>query len=437
MNFLIKSAQGLKGEITIPGDKSISHRSIILSSLAEGTSKIYGLLEGADCLTTIEVFRNMGIKIVNEEGVYSIEGNGLRGLEAPQKPLDFGNSGTSIRLCSGILSAQNFQSTLVGDSSLSSRPMQRIVEPLTGMGAKITSNNGTLPLNISPTDSLQSIDYLLPVASAQVKSCVMLAALYAEGVTKIEEGSVTRDHTENMFKQFGIPLNIENSDSKKSISLGNINSINPTNINICGDFSSAAFFIVAGLICPESELLIKNVGINKTRIGLLHALRHMGANIQLINQTGSIEPTADISVKSSNLKGITLNTNLVANMIDEMPVFFIAAALSDGVTIVKDAKELRTKESDRLQAMADSLSSFGVKHDLEEDGIKIYGLGSKGVLNSTNINSHGDHRIAMASAIGSLRSENEVNVLDCINVNTSFPNFVDTCKEIGIEIEQS
>ena len=437
MNFLIKSGQGLKGEITIPGDKSISHRSIILSSLAEGTSKIHGLLEGEDCLATIEVFRNMGIKIINEEGIYSIEGNGLRGLDAPQKPLDFGNSGTSIRLCSGILSAQNFQSTLVGDSSLSSRPMQRIVEPLTDMGAKITSNNGTLPLNISPTDSLKSIDYLLPVASAQVKSCIMLAALYAEGVTKIQEGAVTRDHTENMFKQFGIPVNVESSDGKKSISLSNIKSINPTDINICGDFSSAAFFILAGLICPESELLIKNVGINKTRIGLLHALRHMGANIQLLNQTENIEPTADILVKSSNLKGITLNTNLVANMIDEMPVFFIAAALSDGVTIVKDAKELRTKESDRLQAMADSLSSFGVKHDLEEDGIKIYGLGSKGVLNSTNINSHGDHRIAMASAIGSLRSKNEVNILDCINVNTSFPNFVDTCKEIGIEIEQS
>ena len=437
MNFLIKSGQGLKGEITIPGDKSISHRSIILSSLAEGTSKIHGLLEGEDCLATIEVFRNMGIKIINEEGVYSIEGNGLRGLDAPQKPLDFGNSGTSIRLCSGILSAQNFQSTLVGDSSLSSRPMQRIVEPLTDMGAKITSNNGTLPLNISPTDSFKSIEYLLPVASAQVKSCIMLAALYAEGVTKIEERAVTRDHTENMLKQFGIPVNVENSDGKKRISLGNINSINPTDINICGDFSSAAFFILAGLICPESELLIKNVGINKTRIGLLHALRHMGANIQLLNQTENIEPTADILVKSSNLKGITLNTNLVANMIDEMPVFFIAAALSDGVTIVKDAKELRTKESDRLQAMADSLSSFGVKHDLEEDGIKIYGLGSKGVLNSTNINSHGDHRIAMASAIGSLRSKNEVNILDCINVNTSFPNFVDTCKEIGIEIEQA
>jgi len=437
MNFLIKSGQGLKGEITIPGDKSISHRSIILSSLAEGTSKIHGLLEGEDCLATIEVFRNMGIKIINKEGVYSIEGNGLRGLDAPLKPLDFGNSGTSIRLCSGILAAQNFRSTLVGDSSLSSRPMQRIVEPLTDMGAKITSNKGTLPLNISPTDSLKSIDYLLPVASAQVKSCIMLAAIYAEGITRIEEGAVTRDHTENMFEQFGIPLNVENSDGKKSISLGNINYINPTDINICGDFSSAAFFILAGLICPKSEILIKNVGINKTRIGLLHALRHMGANIQLINQTESIEPTADISVKSSNLKGITLNTNLVANMIDEMPVFFIAAALSDGVTIVEDAKELRTKESDRLQAMAEALSSFGVKYDLEEDGIKIYGLGPKGVLNSTNINSYGDHRIAMASAIGSLRSENESNVLDCINVNTSYPNFVDTCIEIGIEIEQS
>ena len=434
MNFLIKSGEGLRGEITIPGDKSISHRSIILSSLAEGTSKIYGLLEGADCLTTIEVFRNMGIKIVNEEGVYCIEGNGLRGLEAPQKPLDFGNSGTSIRLCSGILSAQNFQSTLVGDSSLSSRPMQRIVEPLTGMGAKITSNNGTLPLNISPTDSLQPIDYLLPVASAQVKSCIMLAALYAEGVTKIEEGSVTRDHTENMFKQFGIPLNIENSDSKKSISLGSINSINPTNINICGDFSSAAFFIVAGLICPESELLIKNVGINKTRIGLLHALRHMGANIQLINQTESIEPTADISVKSSNLKGITLNTNLVANMIDEMPAFFVAAALAEGITVVKDAKELRTKESDRLQAMADSLNAFGIKNELSKDGIVIHGIGSEGTLNSAEIDSYGDHRIAMASAIGSLRSDGVVKILDCVNVNTSFPNFIDVCREVGIDI---
>ena len=437
MDFLIKSGHSLKGEITVPGDKSISHRSIILSSLSDGTSKISGLLEGEDCLATIEVFRNMGINIVKEGGIYSIEGKGLKGLEDPEKPLDFGNSGTSIRLCSGILSAQKFKSTLIGDSSLSSRPMQRIVEPLTAMGAKITSKNGTLPLEISPTDSLKSINYSLPVASAQVKSCIMLSALYAEGETKIEESAVTRDHTENMFEHFGIPLEIENSEGKKLIYISNVDYINPTDISICGDFSSASFFILAALICPESELLIKNVGINKTRIGLLHALRHMGANIQLLNQTENIEPTADILVKSSNLKGIILNKNLVANMIDEMPVFFIAAALSDGITIVKDAKELRTKESDRLQAMADALSSFGIKHDLEEDGIKIYGLGPKGVLKSTNISSYGDHRIAMASAIASLRSENKLKVHDCVNVNTSYPNFIDTCKEIGIEIEQS
>ena len=437
MDFLIKSGQNLKGVITVPGDKSISHRSIILSSLAVGTSKIRGLLEGEDCLATIEVFRNMGINIVKERGIYSVEGKGLRGLEDPEKPLDFGNSGTSIRLCSGILSAQSFESTLIGDSSLSSRPMQRIVEPLTAMGANITSKNGTLPIEISPTDSLKSINYSLPIASAQVKSCIMLSALYAEGVTTIEENVVTRDHTENMFKHFGIPLEMVDLEGKKRINLTSIDSINPTDIKICGDFSSASFFILAALICPKSELLIKNVGINKTRIGLLHALRHMGANIQLLNQTENIEPTADILVKSSNLKGIILNTNLVANMIDEMPVFFIAAALSEGITIVKDAKELRAKESDRLQAMAEALSSFGLKYDLEEDGIKIYGLGSTGILNSTNISSYGDHRIAMASAIASLRSDDKVRVLDCLNVNTSYPNFVDTCKEIGIDIKQS
>ena len=436
MDFLIKSGQNLKGVITVPGDKSISHRSIILSSLAVGTSKIRGLLEGEDCLATIEVFRNMGINIVKERGIYSVEGKGLRGLEDPEKPLDFGNSGTSIRLCSGILSAQSFESTLIGDSSLSSRPMQRIVEPLTAMGANITSKNGKLPIEISPTDSIKSINYSLPIASAQVKSCIMFSALYAEGVTTIEENVVTRDHTENMFKHFGIPVEMEYLEGKKRINLTSIDSINPTDIKICGDFSSASFFILAALICPKSELLIKNVGINKTRIGLLHALRHMGANIQLLNQTENIEPTADILVKSSNLKGIILNTNLVANMIDEMPVFFIAAALSEGITIVKDAKELRAKESDRLQAMAEALSSFGLKYDLAEDGIKIYGLGSKGILNSTNISSYGDHRIAMASAIASLRSDDKVRVLDCLNVNTSYPNFIDTCKEIGIQIEQ-
>lgn len=435
MNFLVKKSASLRGEIDIPGDKSISHRAIMLASLSEGRCEISGLLEGEDCLATIEVFRKMGVKISSNEGVYYIEGNGIKGLKQPMAPLDFGNSGTSIRLCSGVLSAQNFPTTLIGDSSLSSRPMQRIVEPLTLMGAKISSSqDGTLPLSILPTESLESIEYTLPVASAQVKSCIMFAGLFSKGKTKIVEETITRNHTETMFNAFGIPVEITNSGSARTISVAGIETLKPVDINICGDFSSASFFILAALISPDSEILIKNVGVNKTRIGFLHALRHMGANIEILNEVNEFEPTADILVKTSNLKGITLNTDLVANMIDEMPAFFIAAALAEGVTKVKDAKELRTKESDRLQAMANSLEAFGVKYHLSQDDIEIYGLGSEGVLKSAEINSFGDHRIAMASTIGSLRSDSETKILDCENVKTSFPNFVETCKQIGINI---
>ena len=435
MNFLVKKSASLRGEIDIPGDKSISHRAIMLASLSEGRCEISGLLEGEDCLATIEVFRKMGVKISSNEGVYYIEGNGIKGLKQPTEPLDFGNSGTSIRLCSGVLSAQNFPTTLIGDSSLSSRPMQRIVEPLTLMGAKISSSqDGTLPLSILPTESLESIEYTLPVASAQVKSCIMFAGLFSKGKTKIVEETITRNHTETMFNEFGIPVEITNSGSARTISVAGIETLKPVDINICGDFSSASFFILAALISPDSEILIKNVGVNKTRIGFLHALRHMGANIEILNEVNEFEPTADILVKTSNLKGITLNTDLVANMIDEMPAFFIAAALAEGVTKVKDAKELRTKESDRLQAMANALEAFGVKYHLSQDDIEIYGLGSEGVLKSAEINSFGDHRIAMASTIGSLRSDSETKILDCENVKTSFPNFVETCKHIGINI---
>ena len=438
MNFLVKKSASLRGEIDIPGDKSISHRAIMLASLSEGRCEISGLLEGEDCLATIEVFRKMGVKISSNEGVYYIEGNGIKGLKQPVAPLDFGNSGTSIRLCSGVLSAQNFPTTLIGDSSLSSRPMQRIVEPLTLMGAKISSSqDGTLPLSILPTESLESIEYTLPVASAQVKSCIMFAGLFSKGKTKIVEETITRNHTETMFNAFGIPGEITNSGSARTISVAGIEALKPVDINICGDFSSASFFILAALISPDSEILIKNVGVNKTRIGFLHALRHMGANIEILNEVNEFEPTADILVKTSNLKGIILNTDLVANMIDEMPAFFIAAALAEGVTKVKDAKELRTKESDRLQAMANALEAFGVKYHLSQDDIEIYGLGSEGVLKSAEINSFGDHRIAMASAICSLRSDSETKILDCENVKTSFPNFVDTCQQIGIYINQS
>ena len=438
MQFKIQKGNGLKGEITVPGDKSISHRAIMLASLAEGKSQISGFLEGEDCLATIEVFQKMGVCISKENGKFSIEGKGLKGLEDPSGYLDFRNSGTSVRLCSGVLVAQEFSSTLIGDSSLSSRPMQRITEPLGLMGANISSiDSGTLPLTIEPVNSLESIKYSLPVASAQVKSCLMLAGLYSHGITEIEEKVTTRDHTERMFEQFGIPFDVSQSKATKLIKLNKVESIKPTNIDICGDFSSASFFILAALITPNSELLLRNVGVNPTRIGFLHALRHMGANIELQNEADSSEPTADIVVRTSNLKGITLNTNLVANMIDEMPAFFIAASLAEGTTKVKGAKELRAKESDRLQAMSGVLDSFGVKFRLEEDGIVIQGLGKDGIFKASTINSHGDHRIAMAGSIGSIRANGETTILDCLNVNTSFPNFIDVCKQVGINIEAS
>ena len=438
MQFKIQKGNGLKGEITVPGDKSISHRAIMLASLAEGKSQISGILEGEDCLATIEVFQKMGVCISKENGKFSIEGKGLKGLEDPSGYLDFRNSGTSVRLCSGVLVAQEFSSTLIGDSSLSSRPMQRITEPLGLMGANISSiDSGTLPLTIEPVNSLESIKYSLPIASAQVKSCLMLAGLYSHGITEIEEKITTRDHTERMFEQFGIPFDVSQSKATKLIKLNKVEGIKPTNIDICGDFSSASFFILAALITPNSELLLRNVGVNPTRIGFLHALRHMGANIELQNEADSSEPTADIVVRTSNLKGITLNTNLVANMIDEMPAFFIAASLAEGTTKVKGAKELRAKESDRLQAMSGVLDSFGVKFRLEEDGIVIQGLGKDGIFKASTINSHGDHRIAMAGSIGSIRANGETTILDCLNVNTSFPNFIDVCKQVGINIEAS
>ncbi len=409
----------------------------MLASLAEGNSEISGVLEGEDCLATIQVFQQMGISISRQGKKFILEGNGLKGLEESSSPLDFGNSGTSVRLCSGFLAAQEFPSTLRGDSSLSSRPMTRITEPLGLMGANISSTReGTLPIKIEPVDSLKSIKYSLPVASAQVKSCLLFAGLYSQGITEIEEKVTTRDHTERMFKQFGIPIEVSKSKETKLIKLKKVKGIKPTNIDICGDFSSASFFILAALITPDSELLLRNVGVNPTRIGFLHALRHMGAKIALQNGKDSYEPSADILVRSSNLKGITLNTRLVANMIDEMPAFFIAASLAEGTTKVKEANELRTKESDRLQVMSEVLESFGVKFRLEEDGIIIYGLGKKGIFKASEINSHGDHRIAMASSIASLRADGETSILDCLNVNTSFPNFIDVCKEIGISIEE-
>ena len=436
MDYLVKPVESIEGEIRVPGDKSITHRAIMLASIADGQSKLTGVLEGEDCLATKEVFEHMGINFIKEGNDLIVKGVGINGLNEPMKALDFGNSGTGIRLCSGILIAQNFSTKLIGDSSLSERPMSRIVEPLSLMGANISSNNGMLPLNIKPTQSLNGITFPLSIASAQVKSALLLAGLYADGYTEIKEDKITRNHTETIFKEFGIPIEVNKTKNLRSIRVCKAEKIDSSDINIPGDFSSASFFILAALIAPKSHLLIKDVGINETRIGFLHAIRHMGAKIDLLNiQTGT-EPTADLLIRASKLKGITLNTKLVANMIDEMPAFFIAASLAEGTTIVKGAEELRSKESDRLQAMANALEALGVKHELNQDGMIIHGLGGDGEFLASEINSLGDHRIAMASSIASLRANGEARVLDCDNVGTSFPNFVDICRDIGIKIQE-
>ena len=436
MDYFVKPAESIKGEIKVPGDKSITHRAMMLASIASGQSRLTGVLEGEDCLATKKVFEHLGVNFIKENDDLIVEGVGIKGLRQPERELDFGNSGTGIRLSSGILVAQNFATELIGDSSLSERPMSRIVEPLSLMGANISSNQGTLPLNILPTSSLRGITFSLPVASAQVKSALLLAGLYAEGYTEVKEDKITRNHTETIFNEFGIPVEVNKSKNSRSIRVSKSDKIHPKDINIPSDFSSAAFFILAALITPKSHLRIRGVGINETRIGFLHALRHMGGKIDIQNIQNGPEPIADLLIESSKLKGITLNTKLVANMIDEMPAFFIAASLAEGTTIVKDAEELRAKESDRLEAMANALGSLGVKFKLNQDGIVIHGLGDKGQFKASEINSLGDHRIAMASSIASLRADGEVRIVDCDNVGTSFPDFIEVCGDIGIKIKE-
>ena len=436
MDYLVNPAESIKGEIKVPGDKSITHRAIMLASIASGQSRLSGVLEGEDCLSTKKVFEHMGVNFIKEDDDLIVEGVGIKGLRQPERELDFGNSGTGIRLSSGILIAQNFATELIGDSSLSERPMSRIVEPLSLMGANISSNQGMLPLNIKPTSSLKGITFSLPVASAQVKSALLLAGLYAEGYTEVKEDKITRNHTETVFNEFGIPVEVNKGKNSRSIRVSKSDKINPKDIIIPSDFSSASFFILAALITPKSHLRITGVGINETRIGFLHALRHMGGKIDIQNIQNGPEPIADLLIESSKLKGITLNTKLVANMIDEMPAFFIAASLAEGTTIVKDAEELRTKESDRLEAMANVLEALGVKFKLNQDGMVIHGLGDNGIFKAVEINSLGDHRIAMASSIASLRAEGEVRILDCDNVRTSFPDFVSVCSHIGIKIKE-
>ncbi|WP_240905793.1 3-phosphoshikimate 1-carboxyvinyltransferase [Thiorhodococcus mannitoliphagus] len=435
LKYLITPGGSLQGRLRVPGDKSISHRSIMLSAIAEGTTHIRGFLEGADSLATLAAFREMGVEIQGpEHGELSVKGVGLRGLRQPERPLDMGNSGTAMRLLAGLLAGQRFPATLVGDASLSRRPMRRVTAPLTEMGAQVlTSEAGSAPLHIQPVSSLQGIDYHLPVASAQVKSCLMLAGLYAQGDTCITETAPTRDHTERMLTAFGYEV----SRSGSRICLKGGGRLSSCDLEIPADISSAAFFMVGASIAHGSDILLESVGINPTRVGIINILRDMGANIDLTDKRmAGGEPVADIRVRSARLRGIRIPLDQVPLAIDEFPVIFVAAACADGETILTGAEELRVKESDRIQVMADGLKHLGIEAEPRADGIRILG----GELGSTDggdgIHAHSDHRIAMSFAIAGLRARGPVEVHDCANVETSFPGFARLAAQAGLQIEQ-
>ncbi len=418
----------VSGSIRVPGDKSISHRSIIFSSIAQGTSTISGFLKGEDSLKTLKAFQSMGVSIEQDGNRVKVEGVGLNGLSPPTAALDMGNSGTAMRLLIGLLSGQRFDSELIGDESLSSRPMNRAIEPLTRMGATIESRSGgRAPIYIKGQTGLKAINYDMPVASAQVKSCLLLAGIYSKGNTVVREPAPTRDHSERMLRGFG--CQVFTRDNEISISGGQ--KLKATDIDVPSDISSAAFFLVAASIAKSSSLTIEHVGVNPTRTGVIDILRLMGASIEVSNQreVGG-EPVADLKVKSAGLKGIRIPEELVPLAIDEFPVIFIAAACAEGETLLTGASELRVKESDRIQAMADGLNILGVRAIPEEDGILISG----GQINGGEIDSHGDHRIAMAFSIASIRAKAPITIHNCANVATSFPGFVELASSVGIRI---
>ena len=430
-NFLTSNSGPLKGSIKVPGDKSISHRSIMLGSIAEGVTRVSGFLEGEDSLATLNAFRDMGVQIERNGSNVVIHGVGMRGLKEPKNPLNLGNSGTSIRLMSGLLSAQNFDSKLCGDESLSTRPMGRVINPLREMGADIFGDDSRPPLTIKGGSKLSGIEYTLPVASAQIKSCLLLAGLYGEGITTVIENGISRDHTERMLRGFGYDV----ISSNNRISLLGGGSLKGCNIEVPSDISSAAFFMVAGCISKDSSITLNSVNINPTRTGVIDILKLMGGNIELLNQRLQAgELIADIKVSSSNLKGIEIPENLVPLAIDEFPVLFIAASCADGETVLTGAKELRVKESDRIQVMADGLTSLGIENHVLEDGIRI--LGGEFTKQDSSIKSHHDHRISMAFAIASVRSKFDIEIEGVDNVKTSFPNFEVLANSIGMSIKQ-
>jgi len=429
--FIAQPAHSLLGQLKVPGDKSISHRSIMLGSLAKGVTKVTGFLEGEDALSTLKAFQAMGVKIEREGDNVTIHGVGINGLKKPSEPLDLGNSGTSIRLMSGILAAQDFDCELIGDESLSKRPMSRVINPLTEMGASIDSDDGKPPLKIKGGQQLKGIHYDLPVASAQVKSCVLLAGLYAQGDTCVTEPAPTRDHTERMLKGLGYDVRVNNNQ----MCLTGGGELTATEIQVPSDISSSAFFMVAAAIAPQADVTLTGVNVNPTRTGVIDILKLMGANLTLSNECEiGGELLADIRIQSSELKGIHIPESLVPLAIDEFPAVFIAASCAQGETILTGARELRVKESDRIQVMADGLTILGIKNEVLEDGIKIQG----GVFQKPTaiIKSHHDHRISMSFAVASLRCEHTIEIDGVDNVMTSFPNFVALANCAGMDITE-
>ena len=428
-NFRIEPSNSIIGKVNIPGDKSISHRAIILAAIADGESRIKNFLQGEDTLATIRVFQKMGVNIKNDGDIIIVKGVGLHGLRAENPTLDFGNSGTSVRLLSGLLSAQNFSSQLIGDESLMKRPMSRIINPLQKMNAKINCTDlGTLPIKIEGGQKIEGIEYELPIFSAQLKSCLLLAGLYAEGTTKIIENMVTRDHTERMLANFS------HSVIKKGnqISIKKADRLIGCEIIVPGDFSSAAYFIVAAILTPNSNIILENVGVNPTRNAMIKIMKLMGADVELKNERlESGEPVATIYAKTSTLIGIDIPEELVPVAIDELPIILVAAACAKGKTKLSGAAELRVKESDRIQSMLDGFISLGIKVKALEDGMIIEG----GQYNGGVINSNDDHRIAMAFSIAGIIAKAPIIINSCKNVATSFPEFVDTAKHLGMNID--
>ena len=433
--FRVGPGGRLTGRIRVPGDKSISHRAIMLGALADGVTRVSGFLEGADAISTMNVFRALGVQIEGPEaGRVTVHGVGLHGLRGVDTPLDCGNAGTAMRLLMGLLAGQKFASTLVGDESLSKRPMRRVATPLAAMGARIETRDGTPPVRIEPAAALKAIDYAMPMASAQVKSSILLAGLYAQGTTSVTEPAPTRDHTERMLAGFGVKVRAEGA----RVSIDGGQRLTATDIDVPADISSAAFFLVGASIAEGSDLVLEHVGVNPTRTGILDILRLMGADITLegAREVGG-EPVADLRVRSARLRGINVPPALVPLAIDEFPALFVAAACAEGRTVVTGAEELRVKESDRIAVMADGLRVLGVRAEPTPDGMVIDGAGTGAAFGAGTVDSHGDHRIAMSFAMAALRASGEIRIRDTANVATSFPGFPALASRAGVAIAEA